>query len=150
MVFEPWLRSGEDAGSQEGERTVVYEPWTPSEAGAATREEEPELIVYQEATWLSTPEAAGGADGNAWVEPLEDFEEERPEESAISTLDPPDAAEENSIAAEAESAPEQAEAEPQEQQQQPAIGEAESPRSGWWMPRRRRPDGGNREPPRWD
>ncbi len=150
VVFEPWLRSGEDVAAPEGERAVVYEPWTPSEPAAATGEEEPELIVYQEATWLSSPEAAGTADGNAWVEPLEDFEEESPEQSAISTLDPADAASEQSTADEAQSTPEQAEAEAGEQQQQPAIGEAESPRSGWWMPRRRRPDGGTREPPRWD
>jgi hypothetical protein len=129
---------------------VVYEPWTPSDPGAAAGEEEPELIVYQEATWLSSPEAAGGADGSAWVEPLEDFEEERPEQSAISTLDPADAAGEDSPAAEAESTPEQAETQAQEQPQQPAIGEAESPRSGWWMPRRRRPESSTREPPRWD
>jgi hypothetical protein len=121
------------------------------------REDEPELIVYQEATWLSSPEAGGGGgDANAWVEPTEDFEgddfeAERSEPSAVSTLDQAEPASEDSIAPVVEDAPDEAEAEAQQEQQpQPAIGEAESPRSGWWMPRRRRPAGGTREPPRWD
>jgi len=121
------------------------------------REDEPEPIVYQEATWLSSPEGGGdGGDGTTWVEPGEDFEgddfeAERSEAPAVSPLDQAEPAGEESIAPVVEETPDQAETEtPQEQQPQPAIGEAESPRSGWWMPRRRRPAGGTREPPRWD
>jgi hypothetical protein len=121
------------------------------------REDEPELIVHQQATWLSSPEGGGdGGDGTTWVEPGEDFEgddfeAERSEASAVSTLDQAEPAGEESIAPAVEETPDVAETKtPHEGQPKPAIGEAESPRSGWWMPRRRRPTGGTREPPRWD
>jgi hypothetical protein len=177
VVYEPWSASGDAAPALEEPPTVVYEPWSasgdaapapeepwsasgdaapapeepwsPSGESAAAREDEPELIVYREATRLSSPEAGSGGEGTAWVEPAEDFEADLPEPLAVSTLDHGELAGEDSIAAVAEGTADQAEADAEEQQQ-PAIGEAESPRSGWWMPRRRRPDGGTREPPRWD
>jgi hypothetical protein len=156
-AYQPWSRSEEPAAALEDEPSVAYEPWSPREESAVAREDEPELIVHQEATWLSSPAGGGdGGDGTTWVEPSEDFEgddfeAERSEASAVSTLDQAEPAGEESIAPAVEETPDEAETEtPQEQQPKPAIGEAESPRSGWWMPRRRRPTGGTREPPRWD
>jgi hypothetical protein len=156
VAYEPWSASGDAAAAPEepgspSEEAVAApeEPWSPSGESAAAREDEPELIVYREAARLSSPEAEVGGEGTAWIEPSEDFEADLPEPSADSTLDHGELAGEDSNAAVAEGTADQAEADAEEQQQ-PAIGEAESPRSGWWMPRRRRPDGGTREPPRWD
>ena len=159
VAYEPWLPGGEAAsateepGSVSGEAVAgPEEPWSSSGESSAARDDEPELIVYREAARLSSPEAAGGGESSAWIEPAEDFEADPPEPSPVSTLDHGEPAGEDSVAAVGEGSADQAEAEPEakEQPKKPAIGEAESPRSGWWMPRRRRPDGGTREPPRWD
>jgi len=159
VAYEPWLPGGEAApateepGSVSGEAVAgPEEPWSSSGESSAARDDEPELIVYREAARLSSPEPAGGGESSAWIEPAEDFEADLPEPSPVSTLDHGEPAGEDSVAAVGEGSADQAEAEPEakEQPKKPAIGEAESPRSGWWMPRRRRPDGGTREPPRWD